>query len=171
MPDQYDFVGHTRMLVDIGGGSPFARCVIYADLNHEAVLEAIRAGIRKAFTDQCLHVKFSDDRLGLTLADLTFGSKPETIKTKAEEDAAWEQNREELGKIFRESDQNRVANFAKNPDNGKHGYWHVEGVRHDGFVQASSEAEAVAKAIDSGTVGDWESPTASYVGEHPEVLG
>jgi hypothetical protein len=170
MATAHDFVGQTRMLIDMDGGSPFARCVIRKDADPQEIIKLIRAEVRAAFERHCLHVEFSSDRIDKQLLDLRYLSKPEEIRPKAVEDAAWEQCRKELGESMNKHSEERVAAFANNPDNGKHGYWEVDGVRHSGFVLASSEAEAVQKAIENGVVGDWEAPTASYVGERPETM-
>ena len=58
--------------------------------------------------------------------------------------------------------QERMAN---GPDNGKFGYWHVSGVRHDCYVKTYSAPTAIAKAIEKGPVDDWESPSAYYIGD------
>jgi hypothetical protein len=63
------------------------------------------------------------------------------------------------------------AKAERNPDNGKKGWWAVWGIRHTAFAQASNALEAIeachkAEAVDSS----WENPTASFVGENPQVL-
>lgn len=66
------------------------------------------------------------------------------------------------------------AALDAHPDNGKAGWWHVSGIRHDGYVKSSSAREAIEKAIAAGAVGDWEigdAADARFIGENPEVLG
>jgi len=60
---------------------------------------------------------------------------------------------------------------AENPDNGKEGYWRVQGIRHDAVVKASSAPEAVDKVHEVGRVDkSWENPEAYFIGtEMPEV--
>ena len=78
---------------------------------------------------------------------------------------------ESLGPVFREAAEKREAELDAHPDNGKLGYWHVDGIRHDARCKASSAREAVDKCVADGAVGDWESPTATFIGEElPEVF-
>ena len=59
------------------------------------------------------------------------------------------------------------------PDNGKEGWWYVEGIRHDARVKASSARQAISMAVTSGHVGSWEvldSRCASFIAESPEVM-
>lgn len=59
----------------------------------------------------------------------------------------------------------------ENPDNGRIGWWHVDGIRHSALVRASSAREAVDKALVDGAVGDWESPSARYMSDTlPDVV-
>ena len=75
----------------------------------------------------------------------------------------------DLRGVFVESNLARQARIDNHPDNGKEGYWLVEGVRHDARTKASSAREAIDKC--SGEVDDWESPEASFIGaELPEVF-
>jgi hypothetical protein len=58
-----------------------------------------------------------------------------------------------------------------NPDNGRAGWWRVEGNDRGAIVRASSAPEAVAKAAAAGRVASWELPEATFVGEElPEVF-
>ena len=54
---------------------------------------------------------------------------------------------------------------APNPDDGKTGYWLVNGIRHSAVVLASTEKEAIKNA--EPDVQDWESPNACFKGEKP----
>ena len=50
------------------------------------------------------------------------------------------------------------------------GWWHVWGIRHNAIVCASSEEEAIQKAIDAKKIETWEHPAAKFIGkEMPEV--
>lgn len=70
---------------------------------------------------------------------------------------------------FAESNRARRDRIDSHPDNGKEGYWLVEGVRHDARTKASSAREAIEKC--KGEVDDWESPEATFIGEElPEVF-
>jgi hypothetical protein len=116
---------------------------------------------------------FADHELvwGEEFAQFECGFEPELIKTREEAAAAWEETRRVLGECWAAADERRQERLAANPDNGKLGWWQVEGVRHDALVEASSAAEAVTKAIAAGKVGDWEAPEADYIGEElPEVV-
>ena len=77
--------------------------------------------------------------------------------------------REELAPQFERADTARQKAISDNPDNGRLGYWLVEGVRHAARTRASSAAEAITKCADE--VGDWESPSATFIGEElPDVF-
>jgi hypothetical protein len=70
-----------------------------------------------------------------------------------------------LGTWAQEASAVRQKAIEEHPDNGKTGFWDVEGIRHSGLVWASSAQEAVDLADESGQVSkSWESPQASYRG-------
>jgi hypothetical protein len=41
--------------------------------------------------------------------------------------------------------------------------YHVEGIRHCAVVFAETPEEAIAQAVEQGSVGDWETPQATEV--------
>ena len=74
-------------------------------------------------------------------------------------------------KRCREAEEQRKAEIANHPDNGKFGWWHVWGLRHTALVRGSSAIEVIKKAEDAGEVQDWEMPTARYMGDDlPDVV-
>jgi hypothetical protein len=135
----------------------------------DALLANIQAGLWAALGK---HFTGHELAWGEQFVKFDYGwEQPQIIKPREEAAADWEKAREELGAMMRQGDEQRKEAAAANPDNGKDGYWQVDGVRHDALVKASSEPEAIAKAIASGEVGDWESPSASFIGaELPERL-
>ena len=76
-----------------------------------------------------------------------------------------------LGDALRQSDQDRMDRMANHPDNGKTGWWIVDGIRHHAYARASSAPEAIAMAENAGLVQSWESPTARFWTEKlPDVF-
>jgi len=76
-----------------------------------------------------------------------------------------------MGEDMRLADKARAARMAAHPDNGKMGWWVVDGIRHSAHARASSAPEAIEKAEKAGIVQDWESPEARFCGEElPDVF-
>jgi len=74
-----------------------------------------------------------------------------------------------LKPAFDEAEAKRQKREDNNPDNGKFGYWQVNGIRHEATTQASSAGEAIEKCAD--VVGSWEFAQARFLGvELPEVF-
>ena len=71
------------------------------------------------------------------------------------------------------SKERALLEASTNPDNGKAGWWLVEGLRHSAWAKASSANEAIEKAHDANIVdASWEYPTAKFVYEElPDVIG
>jgi hypothetical protein len=77
----------------------------------------------------------------------------------------------DLAESMKRADEERIAFLASNPDNGKHGWWVVSGIRHNAIVRTSSAVLAVEKAEAAGAVGEWEAPTARFLSEElPDVV-
>jgi len=69
---------------------------------------------------------------------------------------------------FKKADKERQKKILNDPNNGKRGLWEVDGIRHAAIVRATSAMEAIELAKD--IVGNWEMPTAEYIGpEMPDV--
>ena len=69
------------------------------------------------------------------------------------------------------AERKRLDLIQNNPDNGKYGWWKVEGIRHNAYAKASSASEAIQKAEEAGIVGSWEFPEARFWTEElPEVF-
>lgn len=166
----YDYVGMKYVALDFSGVSPGIKCILAPDADHGVLVETVREAVRKALTESCIAFEITDDGDPRHFVDVMFRSEPNIIRTQAEDKAAWNENHEALAKIFKRRREEREALSVADPDNGKSGYWNVDGVRHSAFVKATSAPEAIAKAVAAGAVGDWESPTASFVGENPDVL-
>ena len=63
----------------------------------------------------------------------------------------------------------RQKALDNHPDNGRLGWWLVDGIRHDARTRASSAREAIEKCSD--VVQSWESPEATFIGEElPDVF-
>lgn len=77
----------------------------------------------------------------------------------------------ELAEAFREAEEEREERIRTNPNNGRQGWWRVQGVRHSAYAQASTAREAIDKALAAGIVGDWEEPEATFWKEElPDVF-
>ena len=73
------------------------------------------------------------------------------------------------GAAITKSDAERIARMQADPNNGRFGWWRVEGTRRGAIVKASSAMEACEKAKD--VVESWEFPEALWIGtELPEVI-
>jgi hypothetical protein len=57
---------------------------------------------------------------------------------------------------MRQANEERMERIKNHPDNGKNGWWIVEGIRHRAYAKASSAIEAIEKAEKAGVVQDWE---------------
>ncbi len=79
---------------------------------------------------------------------------------------------EKISKLMKEGEEQRLARITSNPDNGKTGWWVVDGVRHSAYARASSAAEAIEKADKAKLVdASWESPEARFWCEElPDVF-
>jgi hypothetical protein len=76
-----------------------------------------------------------------------------------------------LGDAMRKSDEERIERMRNHPDNGKAGWWIVDGVRHHAYAKASTALEAIEKAEKAGIVHDWEFPEARFWTEKlPDVF-
>jgi hypothetical protein len=77
--------------------------------------------------------------------------------------AEWDKDMEPVREAWRAAaDAERMAR-ENDPNNGTWGLWEVDGIRHNTVVDATSAPEALSKALESGEVGDWESPTVTFV--------
>jgi hypothetical protein len=72
---------------------------------------------------------------------------------------------------IQQSDEERIERMKRHPDNGKSGWWIVDGIRHHAYAHASSAIEAIEKADKAGIVQDWEFPEARFWTEKlPDVF-
>jgi hypothetical protein len=67
-----------------------------------------------------------------------------------------------LQKQLAEDAKKRQAEIDNCPDNGRVGWWIVEGLRHSGYARASTAREAIDKCAKFGVVQDWEDATARF---------
>ena len=72
---------------------------------------------------------------------------------------------------FAEDERNRQILIDNCPDNGKTGWWIVDGLRHTGHAKASTAREAIEKCEKADKVQNWEMPSARFWTEKlPEVF-
>lgn len=73
--------------------------------------------------------------------------------------------------IFQASGEALRERMESHPDNGRLGWWRVEGIRNEATARASSAPEAISKCEEAGHVGSWESAEARFLGEElPDVF-
>lgn len=170
--NRYDHVGKTWVSLELQ--VPCSPCVyaVFApgvDVGNIAtdLQEAIDCAFRGVFT----HAVAWEYSLGNPPAVRVsgFGKSTGVIRSEAEEKEEAARNFAEIARLFRKADEGRQVLIQNNPDNGKPGWWRVDGIRHSAIVRADSAAAAIEKA--AGAVQDWESPGAEWIGEElPDVL-
>ena len=74
--------------------------------------------------------------------------------------------------FFIKREKEIIKRMKRDKNNGKSGWWIVEGIRHKAHVHAKSALEAISKAHKSGIVDrTWESPEARFwTKKLPEVF-
>lgn len=84
-----------------------------------------------------------------------------------------EQYREKIGKLLKDLEPATSSMqdiTEKHPDDGKEGYWRINGIRHSPVVWSTTAKAAVEKAIQKEAIGDWEVFSVDYLGERPEII-
>lgn len=159
---------HRVLAIDINASvSPFARvfttqefnpdeqvAALQAELN--AVLQAFAAALGGEF--ECLFDK------GLEVK-VHPGTDTNLLNSKERGDKWWQEFKAlqaTLAPDFEAAAQVAQNAIANHPDNGKLGYWRVEGMRHSAIVKADSAQAAIDKAGE--IVQAWEMPTADFIG-------
>ena len=75
------------------------------------------------------------------------------------------------GELMCKSDEERIERMKNHPDNGKCGWWIVDGIRHHAYARATTAMEAIEKADKAGIVQNWEFPEARFWTEDlPDVF-
>jgi len=83
---------------------------------------------------------------------------PQTAKESVFDSPAWKA----LSETMQKAEDERHTRVLNHPDNGKEGWWIVQGMRHSAHVKASSALEAIEKAEKAEIVHDWEFPEAHF---------
>ncbi len=126
------------------------------------------------FCDKLFAVKagqLSDDMTLLTaMYDTHLAASPACRQARAAQPSL----KEALADIrpaFQATEKERRERMKTHPDNGRLGWWRVEGIRHEATTRASSATEAIDKCEKAGEVDSWESPEARFLGETlPDVF-
>jgi hypothetical protein len=160
-----EHIGKKFLTVDVRSSlSPAFRTYIPADADEAALCRELQRRMQDAIRDVFGEVDFPLEPAP-TVEPLHCKLARPFEEEKAESDALLESLRES----HIASHEARVAELKANPDNGKDGWWSVDGIRHSAVVKATSALEAIEKA--ERHVGDWESPTVQFIGETlPEVF-
>lgn len=170
-PDQ---IGKLLLACDIGlGVSPGLRAVVPTnDAADEIVTklnDAIFAAIDSVLGDHeyelpLLKNRGVVNRSGLSREPYLIKSAEEQAEERAVRDAKWEEHQ-------RTREEQYEKWLDEHPDNGKMGWWKVEGIRHSALVKADSIRGALKLAREKGGVGDWESSGAVFIGENlPDAI-
>lgn len=162
-----EHVGMLRLMLDLHAGmSPTITAIVDPTVSPQVVADFITRDIHEAIRR---HIGTYTDN---TVDGIRVTVHPATgiIKTQAEERADFKSQLEAIHVSLRHADEKRHIATMEHPDNGKRGFWHVKGIRHNCIVKnVSSAQEAIDKA--SEMVGSWESPEASFIGEEmPDVF-
>jgi len=161
--DLDEHIGKKLLALNIGVGcSPALKVAVSPDLDIDEVLLQLNTKIGQLLLKTFGRVFYSLDDTDMFVK---LAYEPEIILSAKEREAKYKKSFAEIGKIFREEQFKLDEESKHNPDNGKYGFWFVDGMRHHTIVRASSAPDAIAKAITSEKVGSWESPEASFIGE------
>jgi hypothetical protein len=164
MDDEY--AGQKNIALDLKHNiSPFIELVVPPETDENKMLDELNAKLIALFAEY--GIRQSHYPIEVELNPRT-GIIPTRAARIAESEATFAKIRgtDEEREAARQSYQSFLDNH---PDNGKTGYWKVEGMRHSAICTASSIAEALDKTKE--IVQSWEMPTADFIGtELPEVL-
>ena len=126
------------------------------------------------YCDKLFAVKagqLQDDMTLLTAMYETHLAASPTCQQEKDAQPSLEEQFKRLRPIFQDAEIERQERLAAHPDNGRLGWWRVEGIRHEATTRASSAKEAVEKCEKAGEVGLWESADARFLGgELPDVF-
>ncbi len=161
-------VGKLLVALDVSlGVSPAIEAAMPPETDPKMVAEKVRLG----FVDVLAR------ELGPTWAFVLERGLRVTVHGRTGPIKTAEERRRDLEELLRPAEDLAVveartrARREANPDNGKSGWWRVDGIRHNALVRASSESEAIDKAENDGAVGEWEAPSARFMGaDLPDVV-
>ena len=166
---------HRVIAIDIHAGiSPFVRIYTQQQVDFEAVREMLQTKLNRVVSDVVAMLN-GEHEIGLGKEGITVSLNPgtdtELLTSKDRLSKFWDNFRsisEECSNEYEAAEKKREEAIANHPDNGKLGYWRVEGTRHTAIVKADSAQAAIDKAIE--IVQQWEDPDASFIGEEIDVL-
>jgi hypothetical protein len=155
-----DYVGRKLIAIDINTGcSPFVEAIVDPCVDEHAVVAELQSKL-ESIIREVLGGTFN-----WTLHPISVALHPKTgiIKSAEERSAEFERMMKDLSSIFSDGDTIREDKLKNDPNNGTMGYWYVSGIRHGAIVRSDNALDAVEKAKDH--VGDWENPSADWIGE------
>lgn len=163
--NQDEHVGKQLLALDFRCGcSPAFEAIIDPRLTPEVLAKKLRDKLEDAVKEV-----IGEQYKWVVPFEIIVHGRTGIIKSREERKAKFEQNLREVQEVFTEAHEERVRRLKEHPDNGKLGYWQVDGIRHNAIVKASNAEEAVEKAKE--IVGSWESPDACFLGEElPDVI-
>lgn len=161
-----DYAGQKCVAFDLKHNlSPMISIIVKPEVDENALRDELNAKLSELFSQYgIVHGHYP--------LEVELHPRTGIIPTREERIAQHDAMMEELRGT---PEENEAANkkyqdmLDNHPDNGKLGYWKVEGVRHSAICKASNVAEAIDKVKE--IVQSWESPTADFIGtELPEVI-
>lgn len=167
MIDRDHHVGELLIALDISSGtSPALEAVLPATADAEQVAQSIEA----AFVETLRRTLGPTLQFSRVPLRVRVNSRSGIIAPRDERERIDAAGRAEWSALCDENTERLRERMAAHPDNGRLGFWRVEGMRHKAIVRASSAPEAVEKALEAGVVGDWEDAEADFIGaEMPDV--
>lgn len=150
-PDLLDaHVGEKLVALEIHSGcSPCLEAIVPADVDLTTLAQRIQSKFHSI-----LAAELGGCCMWIGSLEVLLNPRSGIIKTREERAA-------DKAKIFAriqeiEIDTGLDESIDNNPDNGRSGWWFIDGLRHHAHVRASSAREAYDKALKSKLIGDWE---------------
>lgn len=164
----HEHQGQKLVAIDLEpNGSPMVRAVISQGADEAALAESLALKIRAAIAEIFPLHEWGTGRPVSAEVRVLHPVIKSREATKADQDA----NLASIQQSCSQSAEERERRHESNPNNGKIGWWSVEGIRHSALVRASSATEAISKAEAAEAVGSWEMAEAEWIGEElPEVV-
>lgn len=159
--------GKLLLALDLRAGiHPIVEAALPADTDADKIISDLNEGLNRLVFDKL--GPYVDYTLDTQPPIFVKNGRTKILKSRAERDAEWMAAIKSLSESCKEDRQEADDRLARNPDNGKFGYWKVEGMRHTAIVKACSAQEAIERAKD--VVLSWELLDASYLGEDPDII-
>jgi hypothetical protein len=152
--------GKSLVALNIHSGvSPSVEAVLPSGADAKIIADDIQRIINREVE---VYFEFRSDDVNWPGVKVEVHPRSGKIKSKKARDGAWKKTLSSMSDAFSKGEKKFQKRLANNPDNGRFGYWHVDGIRHHELVKAKSAEEAIKNSVH---VGDWEVVDCAYVGE------